>query len=66
MAEAIIIVIVEAVEMNEAIEAIVTLGACWVIRAIGSAETSGILVVMSIPYKKWNIGETLLFFTFKQ
>jgi hypothetical protein len=63
MAEA--IVIAEAVEMNEAI---ITPGACWVIVAIGLAKTSGMLVVMSIPSIKnnWNIGEALLFFTFKQ
>jgi hypothetical protein len=47
MAEA--IVIVEAIEMNEAI---VTPWACWVIVAFELAETSGMLVVMSIPSTK--------------
>jgi hypothetical protein len=51
--------IAKAIEMNEAI---VMLGACWVVRAIGLAEASRMLVVMSIPSttNNWNIGETLL------
>jgi hypothetical protein len=32
----------------EMIEAIVTVGACWVVEAIGMIEASGMLVVMSI------------------
>jgi hypothetical protein len=47
MAEA--IVIADAVEMNEAI---VTPWACWVIVAFELAETSRMLVVMSIPSTK--------------
>jgi hypothetical protein len=43
------IVIVEAVEMNEAI---VTPWACWVIVSFELDETSGMLVVMSIPSTK--------------
>jgi hypothetical protein len=50
--------IAEAVEMNEAT---VMTRSCWVVGAIGSAEASRMLVVMSIPStKNWNIGETLL------
>jgi hypothetical protein len=39
-------------EADEINEDIVTPRACWVVGAIGLAESSGMLVVMSIPSKK--------------